>query len=93
MGAVDSLALRIAHKTVEPRDQPSPTGFVRVEHGDSRAILLTPDEIHPERPYSLITVLHGAGRQDEQLAKAFCDSPDVSKGLCRNPEGTQGELQ
>jgi len=81
MGAVDSLALRIAHKTVEPRDEPSPTGFVRVEHGGSRAILLTPDEIHPERNYPLITVLHGAGRQDEQLAKAFRDEPEKRDAL------------
>ena len=63
---METLALRIAPADVELRDEPSPTGFVHIEHGGSRAVLLTPDEIDPGRSYTLITVLHGAGRQDEQ---------------------------
>ncbi len=72
---MDSLRLRVRYKTVEPRDEESPTGFVRLEQGEGSAILLTPDEIDPDRRYPLFTVLHGAGRQDEMLAKAYRDEP------------------
>ncbi|HEM45741.1 MAG TPA: hypothetical protein ENO23_01725, partial [Alphaproteobacteria bacterium] len=64
------MALRIAHKPVEPRDEPSPEGFVRVERGRSSAVLLTPDEIDPDERLPLVTVFHGAGRQDEMLVRA-----------------------
>ena len=70
-----SLTLGIEHKRPEPRDEPSPTGFVHVENGQSQGILLSPDEIDPERTYPLVTVLHGAGRQDEALAKVYRDEP------------------
>lgn len=78
---METLALRISHKTVEPRDEPSPTGFVSVERGESRAVLLTPREIDPQRAYPLITVFHGAGRQDEQLVKALRDEPEKRAAL------------
>ena len=78
---MDSLALRIEHKTPEPRDEPSPTGHVFVERGDSRAVLLTPAEIDPAKRYPLITVLHGAGRQDEMLVKACRDQPEARDAL------------
>ena len=76
-----TLALRVKHKPTEPTDEPSPTGFVWVERGPSRAYLLTPDEIDPERSYPLLTVLHGAGRQDEQLAKGLRDEPERRQAL------------
>jgi phospholipase/carboxylesterase len=72
----DALALRITHQAPEPRDPAPPTGHVHVERGDSRAVLLTPTEIEPDRLYPLVTVLHGAGRQDEMLVKAVRDEPD-----------------
>ena len=75
------LSLRIQHQTPEPRDEPSPTGHVWIENGKSRAFLLTPDEIDPARSYPLITVLHGAGRQDEQLSKLFRDEPERRQAL------------
>lgn len=78
---MDTLALRIAHKQVEQTDEPAPLGFVHVERGGSRAVLLTPDEIDPERIYPLVTVLHGAGRQDEQLMKAYRDEPERRQAL------------
>ena len=49
---------------------PAPLGFVHVERGSQVAYLLTPDEIEPDRRYPLVTVFHGAGRQDEMLVKA-----------------------
>ncbi len=78
---MDSLALRVKHQRPELRDEPSPTGFVWLERGSSRAYLLTPDEIDPERRYPLVTVLHGAGRQDEQLAKGLRDAPERRQAL------------
>ena len=72
----DTLALRIEHKAPETRDEPSPLGHVWLEQGPSRAVLLTPSELEPGRTYPLITVLHGAGRQDEMLVKACRDEPD-----------------
>jgi hypothetical protein len=70
---VDTLRLSVEHKEPEDRDEASPTGFVSVEHGAHRAVLLVPDEIDPRTRYPLFTVLHGAGRQDETLAKLFRD--------------------
>jgi poly(3-hydroxybutyrate) depolymerase len=78
---VDSLRLDIVHKTPEPLAEPVPTGFVTVERGDSRAVLLTPDEIEPGRLYPLVTVLHGAGRQDELLVRACRDEPAKRQAL------------
>ncbi len=74
--AMDSLALRVEHKEVEPREEASPIGEVDLERGDARAVLLTPSEIDPDRRYPLFTVLHGAGRQDEMLVKACRGQPD-----------------
>jgi predicted esterase len=85
---VDTLALRIEHRAPEHRDEPSPTGFVHVEHGPNRAFLLVPDEIDPDRLYPLITVLHGAGRQDEMLAKAYRDEPEQRQALFLIPRST-----
>ncbi len=73
---MDSLKLRVGYKPVEPTGEEPPTGFVRLEEGASSAVLLTPDEIDPARRYPLFTVLHGAGRQDEALAKAYRDEPN-----------------
>jgi predicted esterase len=78
---VAGLALRIAHKSVEPTEQPVPTGLVPVEWREQSAVLLTPDEIDPQRRYPLITVLHGAGRQDELLVKACRGEPDKRDAL------------
>src|SRR5262245_50525155 len=78
---MDSLRLDVVHKEPEPRSEESPTGFVTVERGESRAVLLTPDEIDPRRRYPLVTVLHGAGRQDELLVRAFRDEPAKRQAL------------
>ena len=83
------MQLRVSYKTVEPRDEPSPTGFVRLEHGRSSAVLLTPDEIDPSRLYPLFTVLHGAGRQDEALAKAYRDEPNRREALFLIPRSVE----
>lgn len=78
---MERLALQIEHKGVEPRDEASPTGFVRLEQGRGRAVLLTPDEWAPDEKLPLVTVFHGAGRQDEMLVKACRDEPERRRAL------------
>ncbi len=68
-------------KAVEPIGEAAPTGFVQVERDGQQAILLTPDEIDAEARYPLVTVLHGAGRQDEMLAKAYRDEAERRQAL------------
>jgi phospholipase/carboxylesterase len=67
---MDTLALRVAHRRVEPVEFEVPTGHVQLERGGSSAVLLTPEEIDPQRRYPMLTLLHGAGRHDEHLVKA-----------------------
>ena len=86
---VESLALRIRHREVEVRDEDSPTGEVPIEWGEHRAVLLTPSRIDPERRYPLITVLHGAGRQNEMLVKACRGEPDARDALFLVPRSIQ----
>ena len=78
---METLKLAIRHKTPELREEESPTGRVRVENGSSVAILLTPERIDPERRYPLVTVLHGAGRREEMLIKAYQAEPGSRDAL------------
>lgn len=84
-----SLAIRVAVREVEPRDEAAPTGRVEVENGPARGHLLTPETIDPDRRYPLVTVLHGAGRQDELLAKGLRDEPDRRGALFFVPRSVQ----
>ena len=86
---VDTLRLALTHKDVEPREEASPTGVVPVEHGSHRAVLLTPARIDPDRRYPLFTVLHGAGRQDEMLARAYQSEPENRQALFLIPRSLQ----
>jgi len=70
-----SLALHATPHTPARREEAA-TGLVTITRGESRAFLLTPKAIDPERAYPLVTVLHGAGRQDELLIRATRDDPD-----------------
>jgi predicted esterase len=83
-----TLQLRVEHRPPEPRDEPPPTGFVHIENAWTQAYLLVPDEIDPERLYPLITVLHGAGRQDDALAKVYRDEPERRQALFLIPRST-----
>jgi hypothetical protein len=75
------LLLDVTWTPPEPREEPPPTGFVWIERDPQRAFLLVPDEIDPTRRYPLVTVLHGAGRQDEALARAYRDEPERRQAL------------
>lgn len=78
---METLKLRVRHQAPELRNEPSPTGFVWVERGAQRAALLTPEEIDPARQYPLLTVLHGAGRREELLVKAYRDEAEARQAL------------
>jgi predicted esterase len=77
---VDSLKLRITPKSPEPVDE-LPTGMVWIERGAQRAALFTPDEIETGRRYPLLAVLHGAGRREELLMKAYRDEAERRQAL------------
>lgn len=81
---MDSLKLHVQAKTPEPVDE-LPTGLVWVEQGAQRAALFTPDEIDMEKRYPLLAVLHGAGRQDELLMKAYRDEAERRQALVLIP--------
>jgi phospholipase/carboxylesterase len=70
-----SLALRMPDRTATPTTA-ADTGAVTIERGDSRGHLLTPTALEAGRTYPLVVVLHGAGRQDELLARAYAGEPD-----------------
>lgn len=78
---VETLRLGVRHQRPEARDEPSPTGEVQVEQGPGRAMLLVPSEIDDSKRYPLITVLHGAGRQDDVFARMFRGEPDARQAL------------
>lgn len=78
---MESLALRLDPASVEARDEPVPTGIVEIEQGAARAVLLTPERIVADRRYPLVTVLHGAGRQDEMLTRLLHEEPERRQAL------------
>lgn len=86
---MERLSLRLEHKDVEPREEASPTGFVQIEQGPGCAVLLTPQEIDPDVRYPLVTVFHGAGRQDEMLVKACRDEPERRQALFLVPRSVE----
>jgi phospholipase/carboxylesterase len=81
---VDSLKLRVTPKAPEPVEE-LPAGLVWIEHGAQRAALFTPDEIEPGRRYPLLAVLHGAGRREELLMKAYRDEAERRQALILIP--------
>ena len=91
LARVDSLKLRITPKPPEPVDE-LPTGMVWIERGPQRAALFTPDEIEPGRRYPLLAVLHGAGRQEELLMKAYRDEAERRQALFLVPRSLRHDL-
>ncbi len=76
-----TLALSIEHKAVEERGEASPTGYVELEHGAARGVLLTPEAIDPRRQYPLFTLFHGAGRMEDFFIRSCEDQPDRRDAL------------
>lgn len=76
-----NLALRPTPPATQPRSEAAPAGVVRVERAPGSAVLLTPDPIDDRRRYPLVTVFHGAGRQDEMLVKLLRDEPEARQAF------------
>jgi len=81
--------LRLPHREMEVREEASPTGFVEIESGPCRAVLLTPSVVAPDQSYPLITLFHGAGRQDEMLVKACRGEADRCQALFLIPRSAE----
>lgn len=85
-----SLALRVVHREPGPHaGPPPPAGPVTVARGPSQAFLLAPAALDPAHRYPLLTVLHGAGRQDELLLRAYRDEPDRRQALFLIPRSAR----
>lgn len=75
-----SLALHATPRTPTRPDEAA-TGLVTITHGESRAFLLAPTTLDPTHVYPLVTLLHGAGRQDDLLVRGARDEPDRRRAL------------
>lgn len=85
---MDSLAFRVPHRLPERVLEAPPAGIAKISNGETHAFLLTPPRIDPGRRYPLITVLHGAGRQDEMLCKAYRREAAARDALFLVPRST-----
>jgi predicted esterase len=85
---VHTLVLRIA--LTDPADDvgSAPGGLVTISNEVTLGHLLLPDSIDPTRAYPLVTVFHGAGRQDELLVRAYRDEPARRDALFFIPRST-----
>lgn len=85
---MDTLALRVAHHLPDRAFNPPADGIAKIGNGVTHAFLLTPPAIDPERRYPLITVLHGAGRQDELLCRGYRNEAAARDALILIPRST-----
>jgi phospholipase/carboxylesterase len=85
---VHTLALRV--EPSHPADEVAAAagGLVTISNEVARGYLLLPDSIDPVRAYPLVTVFHGAGRQDELLVRAYQDEPARRGALFFIPRST-----
>jgi len=85
---VVSLALRVEPRRSEGGIASSAVGPPTISNGRTQGFLLAPETIDPERTYPLVTVLHGAGRQDELLVRAYREEPARRQALFFIPRST-----
>jgi phospholipase/carboxylesterase len=85
---VGRLTLHVAHRAPELEFAPPLDGMVTIRNDATHAFLLTPSKIDPGRRYPLLTVLHGAGRQDELLCRAYREEAAVREALFLIPRST-----
>lgn len=78
---MDSLALRVEPGHPQGGIASATGGLVTISNGVTQGYLLLPDPVEPTRTYPLVTVFHGAGRQDELLVRAYRDEP-ARRGVC-----------
>jgi hypothetical protein len=85
---VDTLALRVEPRRPEEGITSANAGLLTISNGRTQGYLLLPEAIDPERAYPLVTVLHGAGRQDELLVRAYRDEPARRRAIFFIPRST-----
>lgn len=85
---MDTLALQVVHRLPDVPFTPPPNGLATIANGVTHAFLLTPPAIDPARRYPLITVLHGAGRQDELLCRGYRGEAASREALFLIPRST-----
>jgi predicted esterase len=86
---MDSLELRVEPRHPDHVVQPSADSVVKISNGITWAYLLVPEVIDPERTYPLVTVLHGAGRQEELLLRAYQNESATRDALFLIPRSAQ----
>jgi len=85
---VDTLALRVEPGLPGDEVVPATGGLVTISNEVALGHLLLPDPIDPGRAYPLVTVFHGAGRQDELLVRAYQSEPARRDALFFVPRST-----
>jgi phospholipase/carboxylesterase len=85
---VDTLALRIDARHPDGGITSAPGGLSTISNGVTLGHLLLPESIVPTRKYPLVTIFHGAGRQDELLARAYGDEPASRNAVFFIPRST-----
>jgi phospholipase/carboxylesterase len=85
---VDTLVMRAEPQRPEPGRASAGGGVVTISNGPTQGYILLPDVVDPDRSYPLLTVLHGAGRQDEMLVRAYRDEPERRQAAFFIPRST-----
>jgi len=85
---VDTLVLRVEPRRPEAGRASADERRVTISNGQTQGYLLLPDVVDPDRSYPLLTVLHGAGRQDEMLVRAYRDEPERRQAVFFIPRST-----
>ena len=80
--------IRAEPRRPDPGRTSADGGLVTVSNGQTQGYLLLPDVVDSDRSYPLLTVLHGAGRQDEMLVRAYRDEPERRQGVFFIPRST-----
>ena len=66
----------------------APGPLITISNERTLGYLLLPDSVDRARAYPLVTVFHGAGRQDELLVRAYRDEPTRRDALFFIPRST-----
>jgi predicted esterase len=85
---VDTLVLRVEPGRPEPGHASAEGGLVTISNAQTQGHLLLPDVVDPDRSYPLLTVLHGAGRQDELLVRVYGEEPQRRQAVFFVPRST-----
>ena len=86
---MDTLRLRVEPRRPEVVVQRPAEGVVKITDGVTWGYVLLPESIDESRTYPLLTVLHGAGRQEELLLRAYQNEPTLREAIFLIPRSAQ----